>query len=97
MRIDDGHARTGDPWGGERTWWQPGATAHPRSGPVLPGGDVRGLFGGHRLELDAQGGELEPGDLGVDRLGHDVDLGLELRVVLATYSATAPGSRSSCP
>jgi hypothetical protein len=30
---------------------------------------------------------FRPGDLGVDRLGHDVDPRLELGVVLTTYSA----------
>ena len=69
-----------------------------RSGPVLPGRDVVGLLGGHRLELDAERRELEPRDLGVDRLGDDVDLRLELGVVLRdVLGATAPGSRSSCP
>ncbi len=40
-----------------------------------------GLFGGHRVEVDAERGELEPGDLGVDRLGHDVDAWLQLGMV----------------
>ena len=65
---------------------------------VLPGADVLRLLGGHRLELDAQRRQLEAGDLGVDRLGHDVHLRLELAVVLGdVLGATAPGSRSSCP
>src|SRR6185436_15638194 len=52
-----------------------------RSGSVLPRGDVRGLLRRHRLELDPERGQLEPGDLGVDRLGHHVDLRFELGVV----------------
>src|SRR6476620_3799909 len=51
------------------------------SGPMLPGGHVLGLFCGHRFEHDAERGELEPRHLGVDRLGHVVDPGLELGVV----------------
>src|SRR6187200_2603230 len=51
------------------------------SGPMLPGGHVLGLFGGHRFEHDAERGELEARDLGVDRLGDVVDPGLELGVV----------------
>ena len=39
------------------------------SGPVLPRGDVVLLLGGHRVERDAEGGELEAGDLRVDRSG----------------------------
>src|SRR5688572_17834862 len=51
------------------------------SGPMLPGGDVLRLFGGHRIEHDAERGELEPGDLGVDRFRDVVDPRLELGVV----------------
>ena len=50
--------------------------------PVLPGGRVGDLLGGHRIERDPERRQLEPGHLGVDRLGHDVDPRLELGVVL---------------
>src|SRR6476659_8113201 len=51
------------------------------SGPMLPGGHVLGLFCGHRFEHDAERGELEARDLGVDRLGDVVDPWFELGVV----------------
>src|SRR5258705_2526872 len=69
-RIGERHApygaTTGSGWG---------------SGPMLPGGDVLGLLGGHRVELDTERGELEARHLGIDRLGHVVDPRLELGVV----------------
>src|SRR3546814_16623720 len=37
--------------------------------------------GGHRLVREPQGLQLEPGELGVDRLGDDVDPRLQLVVV----------------
>src|SRR5262245_44166005 len=52
------------------------------SGPVLPGRDVLGLLRRHVVELDAERLELQPGNLGVDRRRHAVDLVLELGVVL---------------
>ena len=49
---------------------------------MLPGRHVVGLLWRHRLELDPERSELEPGDLGVDRLGDHVDHRLELGVML---------------
>ena len=48
---------------------------------MLPRGDVLGLLGRHRVEGDPERRELEPGDLGVDRLGHAVHAILELGVM----------------
>ena len=71
IRIGDARPRRARP--------RPVGRARVRS--RAPGCDVLGLLGGHRFEHDAERGELEPGDLGVDRLGDDVDPRLELGMV----------------
>ena len=70
----------------------------PRSRPVLPGRDVLELLGRHRVERDPERRQLEAGDLGIDRLRHDVDLRRRARRGAARRTPpTAPGWRSSCP
>src|SRR5712692_5012157 len=53
-----------------------------RLGAFLPGGKVTPLLVGEGVDSDAHGVQLEPGHLGVDLLGHVVDLFLEARCVL---------------
>src|SRR5262249_19293519 len=72
--------------GGGAAWMRATVTsgrcgARCASGPVLPRGDVRRLLGRHLVERDPEGRELEPGDLGVDRLRDDVDLRRQLGMV----------------
>src|SRR3954453_4111828 len=49
---------------------------------LVPRGQVLRLLLGQLVDVDTHRGELETGDLVVDRLGHRVDLALELRGVL---------------
>src|SRR5262245_30164025 len=79
------NGETQDPYGATVT---PAAPEPRRSvvvtrlGSVLPRRHVFGLLRCQRIELDPEGGELEPGDLGVDRRRDAVDLMLQLGVVL---------------
>src|SRR5919197_4285397 len=51
-------------------------------GAVTPGRQVRLLLARERVDLDADRGELEPGDLEVDLARHHVDLSLERLALL---------------
>ena len=71
---------------GQRTEARPQARSHHHClhgsgaglGALVPGGQVPRLLLGELVDLDARRLELEARDLGVDLLGDDVDLALEL-------------------
>ena len=46
----------------------------PGLGPFFPLGQVLFLLGRQRIDLDAHGRELQPGDLLVDGFGNGIDL-----------------------